>query len=283
MIPSKVNYHKPENVGDAVALLQKLGDDCKILAGGHSLIPVMKLRLNDPAHLVDITGISELKAIRDNEKSITIGACATHADIANNEALQKHAPLIAKAANMIGDRQVRNFGTIGGSIAHADPAADWPAVLLASDANVNIQGKNGRRTVDIDQFFKGFYETALGEGEIITGISIPKTAFNSNSTYVKFKQPASRFAIVGVAAAADMDGGVVRSVRIGVTGVGEYAYRAMDVEKALAGKALNAENIDAALAGATNGVDVMGDHYASVKYRSHLAKVYIKRALMKLA
>jgi len=280
MIPNVFEYKKANSVDEALGML---GEDAQILGGGQSLIPALKLRLNSPGTLIDISKIDSIKGIRDNENSITVGGGATHASIASNTALASSVPMMGQAAREIGDIQVRNRGTIGGSMAHADPAADWPAVLLASDANVNIQGKNGRRTVDIDQFFKGFYETALGEGEIITGISIPKTAFNSNSTYVKFKQPASRFAIVGVAAAADMDGGVVRSVRIGVTGVGEYAYRAMDVEKALAGKALNAENIDAALAGATNGVDVMGDHYASVKYRSHLAKVYIKRALMKLA
>ena len=280
MIPNAFEYKKANSVDEALGMLS---DDAQILGGGQSLIPALKLRLNSPGTLIDISKIENIKSIRDNENSITVGGGATHASIATDAALATHVPMMGQAAREIGDIQVRNRGTIGGSMAHADPAADWPAVLLATDANVNIQGKNGKRTVDIDQFFKGFYETALGEGEIITGISIPKTAFNKNSTYVKFKQPASRFAIVGVAAAADMDGGVVRSVRIGVTGVGEYAYRAMEVEKALAGKALNAENIDAALDGATNGVDVMGDHYASVKYRSHLAKVYIKRALMKLA
>jgi len=280
MIPNSFNYKKANSIDEALSMLD---DDSQILGGGHSLIPALKLRLNAPGTLVDISKIDSIKSIKDNEKSITLGGGTTHADIAANAALAQHCPMIPQAANEIGDIQVRNCGTIGGSIAHADPAADWPAVLLASDANVMIQGKSGKRTVDIDQFFKGFYETALEEGEIITGISIPKTAFNSHSTYVKFKQPASRFALVGIAVAAEMSGGTVNNIRIGVTGVGEFAYRATSVENALKGKSLSAENIAAAVAGVTEGATVMSDHYASEKYRTHLAKVFTKRALSKLA
>ncbi len=280
MIPTSFDYKKASSVEEALGML---GDDAQILGGGHSLIPALKLRLNAPGTLVDISKIDSLKVIRDNENSITIGAGVTHAEIAASDVLAQHCPMMGQAANAIGDIQVRNRGTIGGSIAHADPAADWPAVLLATDANVIIQGKNGKRTVDIDQFFKGFFETALEEGEIITTISIPKTAFNRNSTYVKFKQPASRFALVGCAAAVEMDGGSVKSARIGLTGVSEYAYRATGVENALAGKALNADTIASAVSGVTDSVDVMSDHYASEKYRSHLAHVFVKRALMNLS
>ena len=171
MIPNSFNYKKANSVDEALSMLD---DDSQILGGGHSLIPALKLRLNAPGTLVDISKIDNIKSIKDNEKSITLGGGTTHADIAANAALAQHCPMIPQAANEIGDIQVRNCGTIGGSIAHADPAADWPAVLLAADANVMIQNKSGKRTVDIDQFFKGFYETALEEGEIITGISIPK-------------------------------------------------------------------------------------------------------------
>lgn len=279
MIPASFDYKRASSVDEALAMLD---DDAQILGGGHSLIPALKLRLNAPGTLVDISKIDAIKGINDNEKSITIGGGATHADIAANAALAKHCPMMPQAANEIGDIQVRNMGTIGGSIAHADPAADWPAVLLASDANVTIRNKNGKRTVDIDQFFKGFFDTALEEGEIITAISIPKTDFNRNSTYVKFKQPASRFALVGCAAALEMSGNMVKSARIALTGVGEYAYRATSVEKAIEGKALNADTIAAALSGVTDGVDVMSDHYASETYRAHLAKVFVKRALMNL-
>jgi len=279
MIPNSFEYKKATSVDEAISLL---GDDAQILGGGHSLIPTLKLRLNAPGTLVDISKIESIKGIRDNENSITVGGGATHAAIAADAALVEHAPMMPQAAKEIGDIQVRNFGTIGGSMAHADPAADWPAVLLACDANVVIQGKGGKREVDIDQFFKGFYETALAEGEIITAVRIPKMASNRKSVYVKFKQPASRFAIVGVAAGIEMDGGVVKSARIGITGVGEAAYRAMNVEKALVGQALTAESIEAAVQNVTEGIEVMSDHYASQKYRTHLAHVYVKRALKKL-
>lgn len=274
MIPASFEYKNTTSVEEAISLL---GDDAQILGGGQSLIPALKLRLNAPGTLVDISKISGLQSISDNEKSITIGGGVTHAAIAASSALAEHCPMMVQAAQEIGDIQVRNRGTIGGSIAHADPAADWPAVLLAADANVIVQGKNGKRTIDIDQFFTGFYETALQEGEIITTISIPKTAFNKHSTYVKFKQPASRFAIVGCAAAA-----AEGTVRIGITGVGESAYRAMGVENTLKGQTLSSEGIDAAVQNVTDGASVMSDHYASEKYRTHLAHVYVKRALKKL-
>jgi len=279
MIPISFKYKKANSVEEAITFLN---DDTQVLGGGQSLIPTLKLRLNAPGTLVDISKIESLKGIRDNENSITVGGGATHASIASHTALAKHVPMMGQAAREIGDVQIRNVGTIGGSMAHADPAADWPAVLLATDANVVIQGKNGKREVDIDQFFKGFYETALTEGEIITAIRIPKMNSNTHSTYVKFKQPASRFAIVGVAAGVELEGGVVKSVRIGITGVAEYAYRPINVEKTLKGKPFNAETIEAAVANVTEGVEVMSDHYASQKYRTHLAHVYVKRALMKL-
>jgi len=279
MIPISFKYKKANSVDEAIALLT---DEAQILGGGQSLIPTLKLRLNAPGTLVDISKIDSLKGIRDNENSITVGGGATHASIVTDSALAKHAPMMGEAAKEIGDVQIRNVGTIGGSIAHADPAADWPAVLLATDANVVIQGKGGKREVDIDQFFKGFYETALAEGEIITAIRIPKMGSNSHSTYVKFKQPASRFAIVGVAAGIELDGEVVKSARIGITGVGEFAYRPMNVEKALIGKPFNGETIESAVANVTEGVEVMSDHYASQKYRTHLVHVYVKRALEKL-
>jgi len=278
MIPTSFEYKKAGSVADAIGML---GDDGQILGGGQSLIPALKLRLNSVGSLIDISKIEAIQAISNNEKSITIGGGATHASIANNGELDAAAPMMGQAARAIGDIQVRNRGTIGGSMAHADPAADWPAVLLASDAIVMIQGKDGKRTVDIDQFFTGFYETALSEGEVITGVSIPKSGFNKNSAYAKFKQPASRFAIVGCAVAVDIDGGVVKEARVAITGVSDSAYRATSVEKALVGQALTAESI-AAVGDVTEGRDVMSDHYASEKYRTHLASVYVKRALKKL-
>jgi len=280
MIPNSFEYKRAGSVEEAIGMLS---DDLKILAGGHSLIPAMKLRLNNPSTLVDISKIASIQGVKENEQSITIGAGTTHATLASDSTIAQHVPMMAQAAQSIGDIQVRNKGTIGGSMAHADPAADWPASLIASDANVNIAGPNGSRVVDIDQFFTGFYETALGENEIITSISVPKSGFNANSSYVKFKQPASRFAIVGCAAAIQMDGESIGSIRIALTGVADRAFRVTSVENALKGQPLNASTIEAAIAnGVTEGNDVLSDHYASEEYRSHLAKVYVKKALMAL-
>lgn len=278
MIPNKFTYHKPSTIKEAISLLAEHGDDSKILAGGHSLVPVLKLRLNDPDHLIDITGIASMGGIRDNEKTITIGASVTHGEIATNAAIKEHAPMLAQAAAMIGDVQVRNFGTIGGSIAHADPAADWPAVLLAADANVQIANAEGTRTVDIDQFFKGLFMTALGEEEIITAISIPKTAFNKNSTYVKFPQPASRFALVGCAAAVAANGSVTEA-RVAFSGVSGAPFRDTNIEKALKGNALDGQTIESATVSVADGVSILSDHFAAEKYRKHLAGVYARKAL----
>ncbi len=279
MIPASFEYKKATSVQEAISML---GSEDKILAGGHSLIPAMKLRLNMPTGLVDISKIESLKEIRDNEKSISIGAGVSHATIANNPEISKHMPMISEAASMIGDIQVRNVGTIGGSIAHADPSADWPGVLLASDATVVIANAEGSREVDIDQFFTGFFETALQDNEIITHVRIPKTAANANSCYVKFVQPASRFAIVGCAAAVEKVNGSVKSIRVAFNGVGDNAYRATGIENALKDQKLSAENIGSAASHATDGIDVMDDHFASENYRSHLASVFAKRALSRL-
>jgi len=277
MIPYKVAYHKPGSVADAIALMGQL-DEFKLLGGGHSLIPVMKLRISEPENVIDISGLEELKVIRDNESSITIGAGVTHGEIANSAAIKEHAPMLSTAGSMVGDVQVRNFGTIGGSIAHADPSADWPAVLLAADANVVIQGANGKREVDIDQFFQGLFMTALGENEIIVAIRIPKTAFNKNSTYVKFPQPASRFALVGCAAA--VGGG---NARVAFSGVSAKPFRDTSIENAIKSGGLDAGSIASATASVADDVSLMQDHFASQKYRKHLAGVYARKALEALA
>lgn len=279
MIPISFDYKKATSVDEALSLLN---EDAKILGGGHSLIPTLKLRLDAPGSLIDISKIESLQQIRDHDKSITIGAGVTHAQIAADPILAEHCPMMRQAAEEIGDIQVRNRGTLGGSIAHADPAADWPAVLLAANAQVTIQSSGGSRTVDIDQFFKGFYETAVEENEIITSINIPKTAGNRHSAYVKFKQPASRFALVGCAASLEMKDKKVISARIGITGVADKAYRAENVEQALAGKELNGASIEEAVQNVTQGISVMSDHYASENYRAHLAHVFVKRLLRKL-
>lgn len=276
MIPTAFSYQKANSVEDAIKALAS--SDAKLLAGGHSLIPTMKLRLNSPALLVDIASIAALRGIKEAGSEIIIGAATTHQEIASNKTIQSKLPLFAAGAASIGDIQVRNKGTIGGSLAHADPAADWAAVVLASDATIAVQGSKGARKIKATEFFKGMFSTSLSQGEIITAIHVPVAA-GSKSAYLKFPQPASRFAIVGCAVMKSADG----KVNIAYTGVSSCAFRDVGAEKALAGKKLDASSIEAASKAAAEGVTILSDHYASEKYRKHLAKVYLKRALMAVA
>ncbi len=280
MIPSTFEYKKASSVDEAISLLT---EDAKLLAGGHSLIPAMKLRLNQPSSLIDISDIDALKGISDGGDHVLIGAAATHADIAHSALVKGACSMISDGAEQIGDIQVRNKGTIGGSLAHADPAADWPALVIAADAIIVMQGASGSREVAAASFFTGFYETALAENEIITAIKIPKLTTGSSSTYVKFSQPASRFAIVGCAVVKNMDeAGEVGNIKVAITGVSEKAYRDHAVEDELMGQPLNQDVINAAASKAASRVDVMSDHYASQEYRKHLASVYVKKALQNL-
>lgn len=276
MIPTAFSYQKANSVEDAIKALAS--SDAKLLAGGHSLIPTMKLRLNSPALLVDIASIAALRGIKEAGSEIIIGAATTHQEIASNKTIQSKLPLFAAGAASIGDIQVRNKGTIGGSLAHADPAADWAAVVLASDATIAVQGSKGARKIKATEFFKGMFSTSLSQGEIITAIHVPVAA-GSKSAYLKFPQPASRFAIVGCAVMKSADG----KVNIAYTGVSSCAFRDVGAEKALAGEKLDASSIEAASKAAAEGVTILSDHYASEKYRKHLAKVYLKRALMAVA
>ncbi|MCW3117034.1 MAG: xanthine dehydrogenase family protein subunit [Chitinophagaceae bacterium] len=273
MIPVAFDYQKVKTVEEAITVLSK--GDSKILAGGHSLLPAMKLRLSQPARLVDIAGIAALKGIKEEDGEIVIGAAVTHADIAGNKLIKYHVPFFAEAAEMIGDLQVRNFGTIGGSLAHADPAADWPALVLASDAAIEIQDGNGKRRIKASVFFKGLFATALQDNEIITAIRIPVPAEGTKTSYQKFAQPASRFAIVGCAVMRSADG----KTNIAFTGLSENAFRDSKAENAVSGKPLNDDTIAAAANAAVNDVSVLEDHFASEAYRRHLAKVYLKKAL----
>lgn len=274
MIPATFEYEKVTTVDEAIAALSN--DDTKILAGGHSLIPALKLRLSRPAKLVDIGGITALKDIKEEDGEIVIGAAATHADIMYHNLIRNHLPFFTEGASTIGDIQVRNYGTIGGSIAHADPSADWPALILAADATIEVQGSNGRRTIKATEFFTGLFATALEPNEIITAVRIPKPADGTKGTYQKFPQPASRYALVGCAVVRFADG----KTNIAFTGVAENAFRDTGAEQAISGKPINEENLTAALNAALQNVEVLGDHYASVPYRRHLAKVFLRKALM---
>jgi carbon-monoxide dehydrogenase medium subunit len=276
MIPAAFDYEKAGTIDEAIVALSGGG---KILAGGHSLIPAMKFRLNQPSKLVDITGIATLRGIEEEDGEVVIGAASTHADIAGDKLIKTKLPFFAEGASLIGDLQVRNYGTIGGSLAHADPGADWPALVLAADAAIEVQGSKGKRRIKANDFFTGLFSTALQEDEIITAIRIPAPAPDTKTTYQKFVQPASRFAIVGCAVMRFADG----KITIAFTGVSDNAFRDSNAEKAISGKALNAASIDEAVNAALQDVTIMGDHFASEEYRRHLAKVYLKKALQVVA
>lgn len=277
MIPAAFDYQRANTVDEAIAAL--LDGDAKILGGGHSLIPAMKLRLTRPSKLIDIAGIAALKDIHEEDGEIVIGAAATHADIMHDKLVKQYLPFFAEGASLIGDVQVRNHGTIGGSLAHADPAADWPAMVLAADANIEVQGANGRRLIKATDFFTGLFATSLQENEIITAIRIPVPPDGTHSTYQKFAQPASRFALAGCAVMRFPNG----KTNIAFTGVSDNAFRDADAEKVVSGKTLTSDTIAAAVDAALQGVTVLSDHYASEDYRRHLAKVYLKKALMAVA
>lgn len=276
MIPATFDYEKAGTIDEAIVALSRGG---KILAGGHSLIPAMKFRLNQPSKLIDITGIATLKCIEEEDGEIVIGAASTHADIAGDKLINTKLPFFAEGASLIGDLQVRNHGTIGGSLAHADPGADWPALVLAADAAIEVQGSKGKRRIKAADFFIGLFSTALEEDEIITAIRIPVPAPNTKTTYQKFVQPASRFAIVGCAVMRFADG----KTNIAFTGVSDNAFRDSNAEKAISGKALNEASIDESANAALQDVTIMGDHFAAEEYRRHLAKVYLKKALQAVA
>jgi carbon-monoxide dehydrogenase medium subunit len=273
MIPVAFEYKKAGTVEEAIAEIS--AGNGKLLAGGYSLIPSMKMRLNQPERLVDIANIPSLKGIKEENGQIIISAGTTHHDIENNDIIKNHLPFFAEAAGMIGDVQVRNRGTIGGSLAHADPAADWPALVLASDATIEVMGRNGSRTIKATDFFTGLFSTLLQDGEIITAIRVPLPEAGSKMVYLKFSHPASRFAIVGCALIRFPGG----KTNIAFTGVAESPFRDSTAEQAVSGKTLDAANIDTAVNMAANGVNILGDNFASEEYRKHLARVYLKRAL----
>jgi carbon-monoxide dehydrogenase medium subunit len=279
MYPAQFEYHKASTVKEALDLLGKYKDEAKLLAGGHSLLPAMKLRLAQPKHLIDIGKVSGLSGVKEEGGTLVIGAMTTHYAIESSALLKSKCPLLPEVAGHIGDPMVRNMGTIGGSLAHADPAADWPAAAIALNADLVAEGPKGKRTIKADDFFKGLLTTALADDEILTEIRVPAAAANVKSAYVKFPHPASRFAVVGVAAVLTMDGGKVSKASIGITGAGSKAVRAKGVEAAITGKAADAASIQAAAEKGADGVDVQPDLQGSEEYKKHLLKVFSKRAI----
>ncbi|WP_219416363.1 FAD binding domain-containing protein [Pseudonocardia nigra] len=282
MIPAKFDYVKPASVADAVTALQQAGEDAKILAGGQSLIPVLRLRLAAPSVLVDLGGIAELRGIREDGDRIAIGAMTSYYDVIRDSLVKQHVTLLAQATETVADNQVRHRGTLGGSLAHADPAGDLGAVALALDAEMVIAGSGGTRTVPASEFFVDYFTTAIGEGEILTEIRFPRyTGWGSH--YEKFNRTAQAWSMVAVAAALRVEGGSIAEARVGLTNMGTTPIRATGVEQALVGQPATADAVRAAAERATEGTSAPSDADAAADYREHLAKVLTGRAVLAAA
>ena len=282
MSATTFEYHAPTTLQEALSLLTQYGGEAKILAGGHSLLPIMNLRLAQPKALIDIGKIPGLSGIREENGTIVIGAMTTHYLVESSSLLKQKVPILPETAAVIGDVQIRNRGTIGGSIAHADPAGDLPAAAVALDMQLKAVGPRGERTLKAREFFVDILTTALQPDEILTEIRVPVFAARTGSAYEKFPNPASRYAIVGAAAVVTVDSnGVCQKASVGLNGITGKPVAAVGVEQALVGKRLNDQSIQEAAAKAADGLDPLGDIFASAVYRAHLARVYTKRALAK--
>jgi carbon-monoxide dehydrogenase medium subunit len=279
MYPAKFDYHRASSVAQALDLLAQK-DDAKLLAGGHSLLPMMKLRLAQPANLIDIGGIAELRGIERAGGGVRIGALTTHAEIAASDVLKRACPMVPEAAAKIGDPQVRNRGTIGGNLSHADPGSDLPAVVRALDATLHLVAKSGRRTAKAADFFVDLLTTDIRDGEILTAVEVPALGDGAGCCYLKFEHPASGYAVVGAAAIVRLGrDGRCESARLCFNGVTATPLDAAAVTGALTGKALDDAAIDQAVNGKLEASDPLGDVFASGEYRVHLAKVFGRRAL----
>jgi carbon-monoxide dehydrogenase medium subunit len=283
MYPASFEYHAPRDVAETLALLSEYGDSAKIVAGGHSLIPTMKLRLAQPEHLIDVSGIPELRGISEDHGVIDIGAFTTHWEVESSPVLRAVLPYLWSVASRIADPQVRNRGTIGGSLVHADPAADYPASLLALDGELVCYGQHGKRIVPASEWFTGMMSTALGADELLARVRFAVLERDCVATYLKMPHPASRFAVVGVAANLRLsaDGRIVRP-RLAITGVGEVAFRAHATEALLANARLDDDVIDAAAAKCTEDLEISSDLFFSVEDKKQLCRAYVKRALIEI-
>jgi aerobic carbon-monoxide dehydrogenase medium subunit len=284
MFPASFGYVAARSVEEALQLLTQQGEEAKLLAGGHSLIPAMKLRLASPRTLIDLGTIPGLRGARIDGDSLAIGALTVHADVAASDLVRKHLAGLAEAASVIGDVQVRNRGTIGGSVAHADPAADFPVILTALNASFVLQSMSGSRTVAADDFFTDFYTTAMTAHEVLTEIRVPLPAATSGTAYVKLPHPASGYVVVsaGVLITRQASGSCA-SARVALGGLGSGPIRARGTETELQGKSLTPEVIAAAAAKAAENADPAEDTYASAEYKRHVATVYARRAIEKAA
>lgn len=279
MIPPSFEYHAPTSVNDAVALLNQYGDEAKLLAGGHSLLPMMKLRFAEPEHLIDINNIESLKGIREEGGNIVIGAMTSENALIDSELLQQKCPLLPQAVRLIADPQVRNRGTIGGDIAHGDPGNDHPALMMALDATFTLVGSNGSRDVLANDFFLGTYYTLLEADEILTEISIPVAAANTGSSYHKLKRKTGDFATAAAAAVIQLSGNTCQKARITLTNLGATAIRASDAEAVLVGQVITAELIEQASQKAMEVCDPAEDLRGDIEYKTHMGGEMTRRAI----
>jgi len=283
MIPAPFDYITPATLEEAIRALDSHGEDAKLLSGGHSLLPMMKLRLANPKLLIDLSKIPGLSRIRQEGDKITIGALTTHYQIESSELLKKKSPLLSQTARVIGDVQVRNRGTIGGSLAHADPAADMPATMLALGAELRARGPGGDRWLKAEDFFLGIMTTALSPTEILTEIRVPVSSGRYGTAYLKVPQKASGFAIVGVAVWLKVEGQRCTEIGVGITGLDAKPFRARRTEERLRGNKWVPNLVDEASSQVTQGVEPLSDIHASAEFRAHLARLYTARAIQEAA
>jgi carbon-monoxide dehydrogenase medium subunit len=283
MIPAAFDYVRPTTVEEAAIAISAAGEDGKVLAGGQSLIPVLRLRLAYPSTIVDVGRIDEMKGVRDDGDAIVIGAMTTHHDVMHNDLVREHAPLIAQATATVADPQVRHRGTFGGAMAHADPAGDLGAVALALDCEFNVVSPNASRTIAAADFFVDYLTTALSPDEILASIRVPKLGDGWSSHYEKFNRVAQAWSIVAVAAVVKRSNGSIAEARIGLTNMGSTPLRASAAEQALAGQPASAEAVSAAADHAAEGTTPSSDLSAKADYREHLARVLTKRAVLAAA
>jgi len=279
MIPASFDYLRPDSVDDAVVALRDGGEDAKVLAGGQSLVPLLRLRLAYPSVLVDIGGIAELCGIRDAGDHLAIGAMTSHYEVMSSPLVLEHAGLLAQATATVADPAVRHRGTFGGSLAHADPAGDLPAVALVYGAQMVIAGASGRRTVPATEFFRDYLQTALAADEVLVEVQVPKLGPGWGHHYEKFHRTAQAWALVGVAALVRRSNGSIAEARVGLTNMGTTPLRATGTEQALAGADASSAAVAAAAAHAADGTEPSSDLHAQSDYRQHLARVLTRRAV----
>jgi carbon-monoxide dehydrogenase medium subunit len=282
VIPAKFDYVAPTSVEDALSALAEHGDEAKLMAGGQSLLPVLRMRLNAPEMVIDLGRIDSLRGVREDGDTLVIGALTTHSEMATNDLVKQHALLLSKAAGQVADNQIRHRGTFGGALAHADPAGDMGAAVLALDGEFVIAGSGGSRTVGAADFFVDLFETAIGEDEILTEIRVPKhTGWGAH--YEKFVRVAHQWPIVAIAATVKADGGTISEARVGLTNMGSTALRATATEAALAGASATEDGVRAAADQAADGTNPPSDLNGDSDYRKHLATVLTRRAVLKAA